>query len=424
MNLLAVFSIIRSINIKDDFNRLEECDVLFFCHDDDRPIKLNHKAYSPLIDSLREKFEAIGLKCISVAHPFSRLVSHRSHGHVVAINKSYFIFRIRNKINKKLKFNIFNNKNVYSKILETTNAKLIITIGAPDALSNAAHMLNVFNVELLHGLGYTEPQWGWQDKSFTSLPKAILSLDKTSSEGFSPLLQRGVAIKTIPHPFLSRYLTKNRHLLPNEWLFSGSQLTKYRKAILVTLQWAYAGDHGVNTEFENILENGLFFQEIEEVLKKRHDLFWLFRLHPVHLHNPKYRRLINFLKVFASNHGNCDWEQASYLPYPSVAMLCSGNIGMSSSSCYDAAAMGVPSLMLCPTVQPGNIHGDYFLDLVEEGYVTKASPEIGVINDWVDRVERKQSRISNLQDDAAWGDALKWMLEESGLKSKVQPVHE
>ena len=125
-----------------------------------------------------------------------------------------------------------------------------------------------------------------------------------------------------------------------------------------------------------------------------------------------------------SNNKNCEWNQASHLPYPSIAMLCSGNIGMSSTSCYDAAAMGVPSLMLCPTVQPGNIHGDWFLDLVEEGYFTKALPNLDVINDWVDRVEPKQPRLSNLEDDAAWDDAFQWMLKESGLSSKVYPFHE
>jgi hypothetical protein len=424
MDSLQFINKLKEINLKDDLSRLEQCDVIFFCHDVDRPITLNHKAYSPLIDSVREKIEAIGLKCISVAHPFSRLVSHRSHGGVIAINKSYLFFSIRNKINKKLKKNLFKNHNLYAEIIEKTKVKLIITIGAPDALSNAAHALGVLNVELLHGLGYVEPQWGWLHKGYTSLPKAILSLDNISSEGFSPLLQKGVTIKTIPHPFLSRYLPKNKHLLPDEWLFTGLQLTKYRKAILVSLQWAYAGDHGEYTQFKNILENGLFFPEIEEMVKNRPDVFWFFRLHPVQLLNSKYRRLIKFLKDFASNNKNCEWNQASYLPYPSIAMLCSGNIGMSSQSSYDAAAMGVPSLMLCPTVQPGNIHGDWFLDLVEEGYVTKAMPDLDVINDWVDRVEPKQPRLSNLEDDAAWEDALQWMLEESALSSKFQPVHE
>ena len=97
---------------------------------------------------------------------------------------------------------------------------------------------------------------------------------------------------------------------------------------------------------------------------------------------------------------------------------------MSSMSCYDAAAMGVPSLMLCPTVQPGNIHGNLFKDLVEDGYVTKALPNLDVINDWVDRIEPKQPRLSNLEDDAALEDALQWMLRESGLNSKVQSHHE
>ena len=48
---------IARINLSDDINRVNHCDVLFFCHDDDRSISLNGKAYSPLIDSVREDFE-------------------------------------------------------------------------------------------------------------------------------------------------------------------------------------------------------------------------------------------------------------------------------------------------------------------------------------------------------------------------------
>ena len=135
----------------------------------------------------------------------------------------------------------------------------------------------------MHAVGYVEPQWGWQHKSYSSLPKVILSLDNISTEGFSPLKQKGVTVKTIPHPFLARFLPKHRHLLPNEWLFSSSQLSKYTKVVLVSLQWAYAGDQGEYTEFKNILENGLFFPEIEEMVKNRPDVFWFFRLHPVQL---------------------------------------------------------------------------------------------------------------------------------------------
>jgi hypothetical protein len=292
-------------------------------------------------------------------------------------------------------------------------------VGSPDLLSEAARNLGVLSVELLHGVGYVEPQWGWERKPLVSLPKAILSLDKISSAGFSSLAQRGVTIKTIPHPFLSKYLPRNRHLIPKEWLFSDIPLRRFKKAILISLQWGYAGDHGRHIQFANILENGLFFPQVEELIQQKQDVLWLFRLHPRHLGVGLYQELIQSLEDLVSRHGNCEWRQASYLPYPSVVMLCSGNIGMSSQSCYDAAAMGVSSLMLCPTVQPGNIHGDWFLDLVEEGYVTKAHPDVSFIGDWIDSVDPMPPRRSNLEDDKAWDEALVWMLDNARLSSKV-----
>ncbi len=421
MSVLSILGKFRKINFKDSSKDLKECDILLFCHDVDRPLTLDKVAYSPLIDTLRETLESHGFHCQSIAHPYSSLVGGRACNNVIAINRSYLLSRIANRLSSfsdDLPLGV--QSNIYCSILERTKAKLVVTIGASDDLCQACHLLDRFHVELLHGIGYTEPQWGWEKKHKSKLPKGILSLDEVSTKGFYPLLEKGVVIKTIPHPFLSRFTPKNRHSLPKEWLFSEQQSKNFKKSILVSLQWAYAGDHGDHVQFSNILSNGLFFPEIEALVEKHKDVFWHFRFHPVHLRSRIYKPLIEFMNHFVSRYSNCDWKDASRLPYPSVVMQCAGNIGMSSMSCYDAAAMGVPSLMLCPTIQHGKIHEDWFSDLVEEGYVKKATPHFKTIEDWVTEVEQLPPRLTNLEDHTAWDSAYQWLLEESGLKSKVE----
>ena len=123
---------------------------------------------------------------------------------------------------------------------------------------------------------------------------------------------------------------------------------------------------------------------------------------------------------FVSMHPNAEWQRASRVPFPSIAMHCAGNIGMSSMSCYDAAAVGLPSLMLCPTVQHGGACGSLFADLEKEGYVKKASVSVAGLERWLDDVEQLPPRLSNLNDEKSWDDALQWMLAKSRLSSRAK----
>lgn len=91
---------------------------------------------------------------------------------------------------------------------------------------------------------------------------------------------------------------------------------------------------------------------------------------------------------------------------------------MASMSCYDAAAMGVPSLMLCPTIQSDGVHKGWFQDLVEEGYVTKAHVSLDYLNSWVSSIDRLPPRIANLYDDESWLNACEWMFKASGIEKK------
>ena len=112
-------------------------------------------------------------------------------------------------------------------------------------------------------------------------------------------------------------------------------------------------------------------------------------------------------------------EDASFnLPYPGVAIVCDGNIGMCSSSCYDACAVGLSSLLLCPTLLPDGLHHDWFVDLVDEGYAVKSSVDKELIREWVFGCKKLNPRMANLLDENSWEHSVEWMLEKSGLSTQ------
>lgn len=418
-NLINLTREILASDLFDSIDSLEECDVLLFSHDVDRSLNLSGKAYSTLIDSVREDFENRGLTCISIAHPWSTLTGNKAHGDPASFNLAYLRCCLLNRLFQFFGMNKDNLKNLYLKILQRTKVKIIITIGSPKYLSLAARECGVFHIELLHGIGYKSIQWGWSDLPKEYLPQCILSLDAASTIAFAPLKDKGIEIFTIPHPFLKRFYLDKLYSLPSEWVVNQSYSKKFTKHILISINWGYSGDHGADIEFANILSNGLFYDEIGELVGEEADIFWHFRFHPVQLRMKRYKKLLDFMDEFVLEHPNAEWTEASRVPFSSIAMHCDGNIGMSSMSFYDAAAMGLPSLILCPTTQKGGIYQNWFDDLESEGYVTKTEVNKEMLRNWVHETHKIEPRLSNLEDESAWETAVESILRITGLDQPI-----
>lgn len=398
-----VLRLIKEIRLDDSLDQIQKCDVLLFCHDVDRSISLDGQAYSPLIDSVREDFEKRGYKCISISHPWSKLTGKKGFCSPISFNRSYLVAKFGDLLKRfGFPFIYFDSNSLFRNILLASKPKVIITIGCSDELCFQARLLNILHLELLHGIGYTSIPWGWDKKEIQFLPQGILVLDQKSIEAFSPLADSGIDLKLIPHPFLKRFMPSKLRNLPKEWIPNENNYRKWKKEILVSLQWAYAGDHGDYIEFANILKNGLFFEEIERLIAENKEIFWRFRFHPVQLRQKKYKYLLEYMDEFVSRYPNSEWKESSTLPFPIIAMSCEGNITMSSMSCYDAAACGVTSLMLCPTLLPGAINQDWYLDLENEGYVLKSSPEYESIKSWILSAKKINPRLSNLNKEKDW----------------------
>lgn len=407
---------IRDLDLSDGIHFLKKSDVLLFCHDVNRGITLNARAYSPLLDSVVEELQNEGLSCQVIAHPFSRLTGAKAHREPISINRSYLFARLRDRFGETLGAPNSAVSNLYSRILQRVQPQLIVSIGAPHKLCEAARALGIFHAELLHGIGYKPIPWGWASAKPENLPQGILSLDDISTATFQPLRRHGIRTVTIRHPFLRRFQEPSEcENLPTEWLLSkdsSEASAAAKKRILVSLQWGYAGDHGSNIQFEDILKNGLFPEELSAAVKSTVDsVFWHFRFHPVQLRKPFYRSQMRFMERFVSENHNAEWIDASTLPFPSIASICDGQVTMSSMSAYDASYLGLSTLFLCPTVRTGTYQG-MFQDLVEESYAQKVAASEPTISHWAQSAERGAKRILHHAEAPGSVSALRLM---SGL---------
>ncbi len=248
-------------------------------------------------------------------------------------------------------------------------------------------------------------------------------MDRVSTKTFSKLATKGVFTVQIPHPFIRRFVDANlAKQLPEEWSEKSMppDALGYAKHVLVALNWGYSGDHGEFVEFKGVVENGLFPEILEDVIAQtEEEVFWFFRFHPVQLRGKKYQRLIDYVEAFGEVHKNTEWRWASTMPLPAVLKTCTCSISMSSMSAYDAAYMGVPTLMLCPTVRSGAIHQDWFSDLENLGYVKKTVASVGEIRDWLTTAGTLSPLMNDPENEQGWDDAVVQIMGHSRANQKI-----
>lgn len=393
-------------------------DVLLFCHDNDRSLSLYGKAYSPLIDSLREELELAGLSCVSIAYPHCKLYLNKGFGAPVSSNKYYFCSSFCRRL-AIIAPALASWSNPYNAILRTSNCSLVVSIGAPPALCEAARNNNVMHAELLHGIGYPFVEWGWDVAPNSSLPQAILSLDKISTKTFSLLKNRGVKIFEIPHPFLRKFLPQSSYKVPEEWCFKKLKISNDSKHILVSLQWGYAEEPGSPQFFSGILKNGFLPIEVLELIEENLEICWHIRLHPVQLLAPEHRTTRENVNSFCKKVSNAEWIESSIIPLPLVVQRCDLHITMSSMTSYDAAYFGIPTLAMCPTLQDGQVYNELFSDLVSDGYLSKVLPNKNAISRWISESTKLPPRdlITNKADSLI--KSLNEVLKLSNLDAKL-----
>jgi hypothetical protein len=401
----------------DTINKITKCDVLLICLDVDRGDLKFGLPYSKLLDSMQEDLKEKGYVCKQFAPPFSLIVGKKAWAEPYSANRLFWTIHLLCKY-KKL---ISSKQNcsaspfdyaahvIYKKVLEKSQPKFILVIGASSILCQEARKLKIPVLELLHGIGYDSVKWGWDNEPVENLPTHILSLDPVSTESFLQLNEKGIKIIEIPHPWYIRFEKgMEKSNIDPKWLERPNSIPRDKKVILISLTWGYDGDHAPYDYYANILPNGLLPEELLEVIKKtENEIFWCLRRHPVQVRNIKYDSQIDFLNNLVSECPNSEWEESTSITLKALIPVCDGHISMMSMTSYEAASMGVKSLLLCPILKAGRENANLFSDLEVEGYIVKVDSNANYIYEWVTNVEKTNPRLFTTVTQSNWETLLR-----------------
>lgn len=376
--LLALRKMLRSVRHRDTYLEMPRCDLILCCADSDRTDDYAGQAFSRILDSFGQELDRQGLRVQRFAWPYARVVGASAWGFAHCANRRFFRAVALKKTFRALGFAAAAERmdiDFYGRLLDRTGAASIVGIGLPPAAIQAARRRGVKSVEVLHGYGYSSVPWGWDTAPADCLPDAVIAFDALSARTFGELAPKGVQVWRTDN-FWYRKFREARYIadLPESWKQDLHWIPRDKKVILVSTSWGYDGDHGPYGFFAGILSNGLFPDELLNAIESAGDRYhWLFRLHPVQLSgelSPRYRRILDDV---CQRFPNCEWRNASRAPLPMVLQKCHAHISMISMTAYDAAFMGLKSLMLCPTLKTGGANALMFSDLREQAYVALGS---------------------------------------------------
>jgi len=401
---------------KDNYQEIEECDVLLFCHDVDRGDARDGLPYSKLVDSIDEDLKERGWRTAQLSAPGSSI--KKTWGNSKTANRKFYIISLLNSgkkgkiIHRFMKLLYWKTKNIefyreeefFTDLINRIKVKCIIGIELRRSLCFAANKANIPAVELLHGMGYDSIPYGWDNAEVKYLPSGFLSMDSISSKSLMPLSSKGVKIWNISHPFYKMFNEGNaKKKLPKEWLKKPSWIPKKKKIILVSFTWTYNGEI---KEYAGVFSNGLMPESLIDAIKgSGENIFWLLRLHPVQLRKKsRYKENWDLLEKLTKENKNCEWEKSSTLNLMLLMNSCDGHVSMNSSTCYDFAQVNIPSLMLCPLLKSMS----YFLDLREKGYLTLGEFNSNEIIEWCQAV--KKIKWNPGKTLCEWENAVEWML--------------
>lgn len=340
-----IHAVSRGLLVRDTWRRIGQVDVLILCHDVDRALTVDGKAYSQLLDPVREELIGAGHAVGVVAHRFSVLTGDKAHGSPHSCNRANLVSAVANRLARVVpwmpRVDGMSARAIRfsEKLLLLTEAKVVLLIGAPPELCIAGHRRGVPVVELLHGFRYDQIPWGYDERNAPALPSHILALDDRSLQTFRSLSDRGVQSLRVRHPSLGlpsagKVVSRTNGEDP---LISESQCRSRKTTVMVALQWGYCDGENNGGQFPN----GLFPDLLADFVEKNgREIDWIFRLHPVQVRSRKHRSQVAMISKLQEMPNVWDFEAsqaALSILLPKVDLLLTPSSGTAS----EALTMGV-----------------------------------------------------------------------------------
>lgn len=342
--------------------------IILMCLDVDRAIQVNGKAFSQILDPLGDYFQEKGFKVVRVQDFESKLkkasIYKANFSLKNEIKKLTFYLRIKNFFSKKKFYpRKFLRLITYRRMILKNKPVIICAIDPEKVLCRIARKLNCIIVNIAHGFGATDSHYNYgssfrkkiheedEPEAFICFDKSTYNTHRKGDDGKSTLTYLAKRPKI--------YLQENRFKLKKENC----------RTILVILQWGYTGEFKY---LDNIIQDGIMPNPLKEIIQNESNFFWLIKYHPVQIRNPV---LFAKTKYYIKNNFQNKLDNiidVSFLPLSYCLKSTDLVITMMSTAVYEAAAEGIPSLTMCPSVLPGGTHADYFLDLESEGILKKS----------------------------------------------------
>lgn len=371
--------------------KLQKADVLFFSADGDKSeTVVGGQKFDRYLDPLGAIAKSKGFSTISIAWPGSFYHGKRTWAETINVTWPYWGAWVRDVLSRE-SGSERHRISFFMAALQAIDPSVIFTIGGTSPLRLASSSLGIPCVEVLHARGYDRSPETWF--SPRELPSHALAFDEVSrdllvkhcGQECAVILTRDYWISNWHNP--SQAKPKASRITFPEFKFAPPR-TEVPYRILISLQWGYAGDSAgdIGKARSEIFENGLFPMGLFEAISSLGaNAFWHFRLHPVQLNSGRklYRNQRKYLDQLVRQHQNVEIFNSSRAPLPALLSECTHNITASSSSCYEAAEFGIPTLTTCSLLLSGEPLQDYFHDLASEGYLTKVEPDYSDIANWV-----------------------------------------
>lgn len=407
---------------RDSIARLGEADYLVYYTAGIGALKTDDgSAYYPLIDSVCDDLRSRGCSVVKIAYPRVVAEAAQSAEGCLTFDYQWLGYLVWRRLYRSLGrvLRIREPKSPYYGHMKKSKPIAVFCIGAPEIQCSEARQLSVPVVELLHGIGLTPfDGWTWPDLPREFLPACVLSYDQVSTTTLESCNQSSKKFETfeIQHPFLRLYADSlKRCALPKVFTQMPVLPTKGRKVVIYGICWGFAGDHPQRlSELDGLLPNGLFPPSIAmavQATKATH--FWCFRFHPVHFleKEGRYKPLFKYMDDFCARNENAEWRVSSESSLYPLFEVADAHITMFSMMCYEAAMLGVPSLMLLPTSLKG--WRDYLDELRLEGYMQRVEGSEDEVLQWLRAAKKLPPRPLSAVDETAWEHALSWLRDHS-----------
>ena len=376
------FKILKHALFIDRLNKIPKADVLLVCTDGDRSFIYEGKKYSPLLDSINEKLIKSGIITASLSLPITEIKSNTAYGNVFSINSLIARARIKDSL-----FRLINEKNhgrnnylliAWSKIIEKTQAKIIIGIQPPSELCIAAKLKNICVNDLQHGILSNEGYYGLAYRKpygQTGWPDYILCWNESSAEWIHKNLDDFIGTKVIGHPWISRFMNPSASdMLVNKYLSSFSYEKKSSQLIiLISLQPAellYSANH----------ELGIPLELIKVIKESKGGCQWWIRIHPVMLHGERRFKTFASLNREFENCSEVHWNQCTDLPLALVLQNVDLHITSSSAVTIEASWFGIKTALLSKNT---DLLKTWLGKEIDNGTAEIIIPECKEINRWI-----------------------------------------